>query len=73
MSKNFNIARKHKRNIKLLDESTVEIVRGINELIVKSENANLVTVAHILGFARTQIAIWAANEDYQEPDSMKMS
>jgi len=56
------------KNTKRLDEATVEIIRGINHLLLKAESNHLITVLKILKDARESIALWAAHDDYNESD-----
>lgn len=58
----------YEKNTTRLDEATVEIIRGINHLLLKAESNHLITVLKILKDARESIALWAAHDDYNESD-----
>jgi len=59
----------HEKDIKRLDESTVEIVRGVNLLLLKAESEHLIAITNILKDARESIAWWAVHDDYTESEA----
>jgi len=60
------------KDIRRLDESTVDIVRGINILLLKAESEHLIAITNILKDARESIAWWAVHDDYNESEADRL-
>jgi len=60
------------KDVKRLDESTVDIVSGINILLLKAESEHLIAITNILKDARESIAWWAVHDDYNESDADRL-
>lgn len=60
------------KDIKALDEATVEIMRGLNSLLLKAHQQGLTTITSILLDARDSIAWWAAHDNYHEFQTRKL-
>jgi len=60
------------KDVKRLDESTVDVIRGINILLLKAESEHLTAITNILKDARESIAWWAVHDDYNESDADRL-
>ena len=65
MAKKFDLEKR-------LDEATVEIIRGLDNLLLRAEAGNFFTIATILKEAKEDIAWWAAYQNYEELPSEKL-
>jgi len=72
MAKKLPVKIVSEKDIKWLDESTVEIVRGINILLMKAQSEHLIAIVNILKDARESIAWWAVRDDYNESDADRL-
>jgi hypothetical protein len=68
-----NHPKRASKDMRQLDQSVVEIVNGINGLLINARVNNLGAISSILEDARESIAWWAIHDDYNESHCDKLA